>query len=287
MINDRKGDASMITDLQPTGTGIDDDGDPVWLTGEGAELVPGVQAWHRLGVGGRCEAWLGWCRLLWAPVVVKLPRPHQVGHPRARASLAREVDALDGVLHPHLPRLYRSDLAAALPYVVEEHVDGPDLDDLLAHRRIRPGAAALLGTQLLSALLPLHARGVAHLDVTPANVVVRDGRAVLIDLGSARRLDSRQPAGHPVGTLGYASPEMEACEPVSPAMDVYGVGAVLRDALDRRWPGPGTRPLATAVDRLTEPDPARRPSVRAALELVGGCLPARRAPWPGWTTRLD
>ncbi len=262
---------------------LDPDGDPVWSTREGAPLVPDVQAWQRLGVGGRCEAWLGWCHLLWAPVVVKLPRPHQVDHPRARASLAREVAALDGVLHPHLPRLYRADLDADVPYVVEEHVDGPDLDDLLDRRRVRPRSAALLGTQLLSALLPLHARGTAHLDVTPANVVVRDGRAVLVDLGSARPIGSRQPAGHPVGTPGYASPEMEACAPISAGMDVFGVGAVLRDAYRRRWPGPGSSALAAAVDRLTAPEPADRPSVGEALELLAGCLPAGRPPWPRWT----
>ena len=125
-------------DALPSST-VDPDGDPVWSVLEGAELVPGVQAWNRLGVGGRCEVWLGWCRVLWAPVVVKLPRPHQVDHPRARASLAREVRALDGVLHPHLPRLYRADLAARLPYLVEEHVDGPDLAEhtqVLGHLRL-------------------------------------------------------------------------------------------------------------------------------------------------------
>ena len=261
---------------------VDADGDPVWSLTEGDPLVADVQAWRRLGVGGRCEAWLGWCGRLWAPVVVKLARPHQVDHPRARASLAREVAALDGVLHPHLPRLYRADLDAAVPYLVEEHVDGPDLDDLLGRRRIRPTAAVLLGTQLLGALLPLHARGFAHLDVTPANVVVRDGRAVLVDLGSARRLGSRQPAGHPVGTVGYASPEMEACAPVGPGMDVFGVGAVLRDAGARRWPGPGSAALAHAVDRLTAPDPSDRPSVRTALELLADGLPRGRAAWPRW-----
>ncbi|GAB2587739.1 serine/threonine-protein kinase [Microlunatus antarcticus] len=277
----------MTVEQRTSTTEVDDDGDPVWVVAEGAPLVPDVQAWRRLGVGGRCEAWLGWCGLLWAPVVVKLPRPHQVDHPRARASLGREVRALEGILHPHLPHLYRHDLGAGLPYVVQEHVGGSDLDDLLARRRIPAGAAALLGSQLLSALLPLHARGVAHLDVTPANVVVRDGHAVLIDLGSSRRLGSRQPAGRPVGTLGYASPEMEACEPVSAAMDVYGVGAVLRETLARRWPGPGSAALADAVERLTAPDPSTRPSVRAALDLVARCLPRQRPAWPGWARPTD
>ena len=263
---------------------VDPDGDPVWSVLEGAELVPGVQAWNRLGVGGRCEVWLGWCRVLWAPVVVKLPRPHQVDHPRARASLAREVRALDGVLHPHLPRLYRADLAARLPYLVEEHVDGPDLGDVLANRRTSSTAVALLGAQLLSALVPLHRSGVAHLDVKPENVVLRDGRAVLVDLGSSRPLGRRQPVGHPVGTAGWTSPEMEACEPVSAAMDVYGVGAVLVDALQRRRPWSRDRRLDPVVDRLVAPDPADRPDLSEALRLVAGCVPSTSV-WPPWAGR--
>lgn len=273
-------------------TEVDADGDPVWFVPEGAALVPGVQAWERLGVGGRCEAWLGWCSLLWAPVVVKLPRPHQVDHPRSRASLAREVHALDGVLHPHLPRLYRHDLDAELPYLVEEHVDGPDLDDLLATGRTSRTAVAQLGVALLGALVPLHARGVAHLDVKPENVVVRGGRAVLVDLGSARRIGSRQPAGSPVGTSGWTSPEMEACEPVDAAMDVYGVGAVLREAWGRRWsrrlpraPWRHPDPLPDVIDRLTAPAAQDRPDLTEALRLVGSCLPDRAAAWPSWAGR--
>jgi eukaryotic-like serine/threonine-protein kinase len=269
----------------PTATALDEDGAPVWTFVEGAPLVPGVRAWERLGVGGRCEVWLGWDQRMWAPVVVKLPRPHQVEHPRARASLAREVRALDGVLHPHLPRLYRHDLDATTPYLVEEHVDGPDLEDLLDRRRTSATAVALLGVQVLSALLPLHARGVAHLDVKPGNVVLRDGRAVLVDLGSSRPLASRQPAGRPVGTPGWTSPEMEACEPVSTAMDVYGVGAVLRHAWSRRVPSWRRSAVPQAVQRLLEPLPERRPTVAEALELLGESLPATSAAWPRWVGR--
>jgi serine/threonine protein kinase len=267
-----------------------DDGDPVWVLREGEPLVPGVLAWERLGVGNRCEAWLGWSQPRWCAVVVKVPRPHQVAHPRALNSLAREAGALVDNPHPVLPRLYGCDLEGPLPHVVIEYVDGPALDELIDEEGPLDGTSvALLGTQLLAALVPLHARGIAHLDVKPDNVVVRDGRPVLVDFGGARELGSRQPPGRPVGTRGYAAPEMEACEPITAAMDVYGVGATLAEALTGCQPGePGwlveessaTDPVAGVVARLLATDPARRPDVPAALELLASTLPPDQEPWP-------
>ncbi|SDS58888.1 Protein kinase domain-containing protein [Friedmanniella luteola] len=259
-----------------------EDGLPVWTFGPGEELVPGLLARHRLGVGTRCETWLAWSRSLWAPAVVKLARPHQLDHPRARRALQREVDALSGVLHPCLPRLYAADLDADRPHVVLEHVDGPALADLLRPWTFRGVTATVhLTQQLLSALLPLHAAGVAHLDLKPDNVVVRDGRAVVVDLGSARKIGSRQPAGRPVGTLGYAAPEMEACAPIAAAMDVYGVGMVaaeVRGACGSRLPGPRSRRLAGVLADLRAPEPGDRPGVAEALDALDELLPRRARP---------
>jgi serine/threonine protein kinase len=263
----------------------DEDGEPVWCRASGQLLVPGVKAWRRLGVGHRNETWLGWSPTLWAPVVVKLPRPHHLDHPRARQSLSREVEALAGNLHPVLPRLYAWQLEGPCPYLLLEYVDGPALDEELTdHKALHPRSVALLGAQLLTALLPVHARGLAHLDIKPENVMIRDGRPVLVDFGSSRRLGSRQPAGHPVGTLGYAAPEMEACEPISPGMDIYGIGIVLREALgDRqRLRGRGARDrLFGLVAAMTNPDPDDRPDLAAALDWIAA-LDGRHRPWPGW-----
>ena len=88
-----------------------------------------------------------------------------------------------------------------------------------------------------------------------------------------------------MGTAGYAAPEMEACEPVSAAMDLFGLGAVLAEALtgvpfpeQRRLPRSRVTPL---VRRLLADDPAGRgstPDVLAALAAACGAEP----PWPDW-----
>jgi serine/threonine protein kinase len=266
-----------------------DDGLPVWAFAESEEIGPGLHAMAALGVGVRCETWLAWSTYLWAPVVVKLARPHQAPHPRAAAALGREVTGLTGAGHPALPRIWRDARDDSLPHVVMEYVDGPTVADVVDETGpMAPGDVAQLGAQLLPAVMALHERGLAHLDIKAENVILCDGRPVLIDLGSSRALGSEQPAGRPVGTLGYAAPEMEACDPVSAQMDLYGLGTVLAEALTGepfpdRGPLPRT-PLSDLVQRLLADDPAQRgASAQALLDLAAAC---DQPPWPRWASRL-
>ncbi len=274
-------------------TELDVDGKPVWSCGQDTELIEGALAWDRLGVGLRCEAWLVWFVPMWCPAVVKIPRPHQIGQPRARRSLAREVAALGGNNHPSLPRLYRDGTEEARPHLVLEYIDGPALDEEPA---LDEPEVALLGAQLLTGLLALHQRGVAHVDVKPENVVLRDMRPVLIDFGSARHIGTPQPAGRPVGTAGYAAPELEASEPIAASMDLYSLGALLHEARTgrrtfdpalpaaERPPAPplGHSPLAELVLALLDPDPAKRPTPADALTTFADTLPEDLRPWPRW-----
>jgi serine/threonine protein kinase len=277
---------------------LDDDGDPV-SRHEPSDRLPGnCQAWERLGVGQRCETWLAWSPELWCPVVVKLPRPHQIGHPRAQRSLSREVAALAGNLHPALPRLYIDGTSEPVPFVVLEHIDGTALDDELDERGpLAPHEAALLAASLLAALRTVHARGLAHIDIKPENVLLRDGRPVLLDFGSARRIGAGQPRGQLIGSPGYAAPDLEAGRPISPAMDLYGIGVTLYEALSgdaafdpelpaeqRPVPAPLTEsPVGDLVTCLLDPDPSRRPSLADALRAIGDITETAGQPaWPSW-----
>ncbi|NIH84142.1 serine/threonine-protein kinase [Amycolatopsis granulosa] len=262
---------------------LDDDGEPVWDMAEGAECPGRTRAVRRLGVGWRCETWLVWSVPLWCPMVLKLPRPHMREHPRAVRALRREVTALSGPPHPGLPRLITDGTAEPLPHLLFEYLDGPDLDDVLDEVGPLAGAeAALLGVQLLSAVAAVHREGLAHLDVKPGNVVLRDGKPVLIDFGSARALGSPQPPGHPIGTRGYTSPEQEACLTVSPGMDVYGVGATLHAVVTGHRPGTGGQPCPPMLTGLLATDPARRLDVSDAIAALLEWIPAEFRPWPEW-----
>jgi serine/threonine protein kinase len=263
----------------------DEDGEPTWPYDENTPLPGGFRAWERLAVGRRCETWLVWSPRLWSPAILKLPRPHLVTHPRAARTLAREVAALRANPHPVLPRLYAEDVTGPVPFIAVEYVDGPTLaDEIDETGKLAETDVAMLGLQLLTGLRALHERGLAHVDVKPENIVLRDGRPVLVDFGSARELGAKQPPGSPVGTPGYAPPEMEACDPISAAMDIYALGITLREALTGDPPAEDEAPAPAhdTIDRLCAADPADRPSLPEARLLLGDLLPPGDRPWPEW-----
>ena len=293
--------------------------EPSWSWSPGDELAPGLLAWALLGDGRRCETWLAWDLGRWCPVAVKLPRPGQGA--RAVAALAGEADVAAAVAHPGIRRLLDDRLDRPLPHLVFEYVEGPTLDDALADDGpFHPIDVLLTGMQLAAALGHLHDRGLAHLDVKPGNVVLRDGRPVLIDLGLARPVGEAPAGGHRRGSPPWMAPEQVRRRPASPGMDLFALGAVLFElatgtqAFDpadtgppaRRWPqlaGPAPRSrgrspevpaaLDRAVAALLASDPADRPASAAqALSLLSAAMPADAAeedrPWPTWATgRLE
>ena len=88
---------------------------------------------------------------------------------------------------------------------------------------------------LLDALVYLHSRDIAHLDVKPDNILLQTtGFLVLADFGLARNLKER-PARRCIGTASYSPPELLANQPdsVTTAADIWGAGLCLLTVLSR------------------------------------------------------
>jgi serine/threonine protein kinase len=116
-------------------------------------------------------------------------------------------------------------------------------------------------TQLLDGLDALHAAQVIHRDLKPANVLVGEqGNVRIADFGLALLRDAQHAwideSGRVVGSPAYMAPEQAAGEAVTPAADLYGLGAMLFEALTGRLPFEGTL-YALLMHKLSKdpPDP--------------------------------
>nr|WP_272917681.1 serine/threonine-protein kinase [Nocardioides flavescens] len=221
--------------------------------------------------------------------VLKVVRPDRAHEERVVDALRVEGTLLTTLSHPHLVRGYDL-LEEPRPAVVLETVPGSTLAALVDDGAMSSRDTALVGRQLASVLGYLHRHGWLHLDVKPENVVVQEGRVVLIDLGVASRPGRLERA---VGTEGYAAPEQAAGGTVGPAADVRGLGATLWECLTREAPGDapdldvlrGRGPLGDLVADCLRPDPSLRPSVREVAGRLDAVLaaPDRLRGW--WSSR--
>jgi tetratricopeptide (TPR) repeat protein len=241
--------------------------------GPGAELIDGRYRLERLiGIGGMASVWKGRDRRLDRPVAVKILSDALAADPDFVARFRREAQVAARLSHPNLVKVFDYD-PEGRPCLVMEYVPGGTLADTAN----RPGTAVeveALAIQLLGALEHIHAAGIVHRDVKPANVLIgRDGRALLTDFGVAQPEDATRltRTGQVIGTLAYMAPEVHEGERATPRSDLYSCGVLLRDYLNQ---GTSTG-LRRLVDRLTERNPELRPrSARRALAYLAGAGPA-------------
>ncbi len=236
-----------------------------------------------LGLGGSGSVWRAWDRRESRYVAVKVLRDHD------EELLLRFVrEQALRITHRHVlaPLGWAAEDGVAL--IASELVRGGSLADLRRTAGPLPeGFAVALLDQALQALAAVHAAGVVHGDVKPANLLLEPtglGRPHLrlADFGIASPAGARVvfTADGPVGTPGYLAPEQQAGAPPEPAQDLYALGVTGRRLL------PSGSAVTTLLDSMTRPEPARRPSAAAALARLRELpvRPGRR--WPEVVDRL-
>jgi len=190
---------------------------------------------------------------------------------RAEARAAAQLD------HPHIVPVYAVGDHEGQPYFIMRLIEGQSLARRLAEGPIPAREAAALLAPIARAVDHAHRHGVLHRDLKPSNILVdREGRPHVADFGLAKRLDvdlELTSSGAIVGTPGYMAPEQIGRwhGRISPASDVYSLGAVLYQMLTGRPPFQAASPLDTVFLVLEQdPLPPRllNPRVDRDLELV-------------------
>jgi serine/threonine-protein kinase len=174
------------------------------------------------------------------PVIVKTLRLEYRGDPEMRARFRREARLLQFLSHPNVIRALAFSEERGAPWLVLERIRGHSLrEEIAMSAPFAPEEVVPLLHGLAAALDHLHARGLAHLDVRPENVIVTpDGEVKLIDFGVAQAAGSMQELadGSRLDNIAYLAPEQVCGEPVSAATDVFALGCVVYELLTGQPP---------------------------------------------------
>ncbi|MFF8286944.1 protein kinase [Streptomyces albus] len=243
------------------------------LRREDPRVVGSFRLHRRLGAGGMGVVYLGSDRR-GQRVALKVIRPDLAEDQEFRSRFAREVSAARRIRGGCTARLVAADLEADRPWFATQYVPGPSLHDKVNEEGPLPAAqVASIGAALAEGLVAVHEAGVVHRDLKPSNILLSPKGPRIIDFGIAwaTGASTLTHVGTAVGSPGYLAPEQVRGAAVTPATDVFALGATLAYAATADSPfGQGSSDVM--LYRVVHEEP-QLDTVHAALApLIRACL---------------
>ncbi|RKY18801.1 MAG: hypothetical protein DRQ55_12380 [Planctomycetota bacterium] len=196
-----------------------------------------------IGQGGMGRVYRARHHHLDRTVAIKVLAPHLCRDGSLVQRFKREARALARLQHPHIVAIHDMGSQGDVHYFVMEHVDGPNLRQLMAEGSVSVRRALSLVSQVCDALQFAHDEGIVHRDIKPENILIdRAGRPKVADFGLASVLqDELAPSelthtGMVIGTYNYMAPEQKHSARVDHRADIYALGVVLYELLTAKLP---------------------------------------------------
>ena len=252
--------------------------------------LPAYEIVRELGRGGMGVVYLARHRQLKRLTALKFLPEHLAGQAFHLARFRQEAEAIARLKHPGIVQIYDVGEHAGRTFLALEYVEGGSLDAHFHRRPVPVEEAARLIESIACAVQAAHDVGIVHRDLKPSNILLDATGPKVADFGLSRVADAggdRTPAGLMIGTPQYMSPEQARgdTQAISPATDVYGLGAVLYELLVGKPPLVAASTVET-LKMICEREPIApsllQPGVPAELDAI--CLrclrknPAQRLP---------
>ncbi|MGW4726373.1 protein kinase domain-containing protein [Streptomyces sp. NPDC004291] len=245
--------------------------------------IGGYELLDRLGAGGMGTVFLARSDS-GRPVALKVVHEQFAADPEFRTRFRQEVRAARRVSGAFTAPVVDADPDAERPWMATAYVPGRTLRDRIESEGPLSGAELRpVAVGLVEALRELHQVRVIHRDLKPDNVLLTEDGPRVIDFGISRAPDHRTltVTGRILGTPPYMSPEqLSAPHRVTPASDVFSLGAVLCYATTGRGPFDGGSPYMTAYNVVHEPPEVAELS-GTVREIVQWCLEKDPGDRPG------
>ena len=217
-----------------------------------------------IGTGGMSTVYLAEHSVMQRRVAIKVLPKKKLEKSIYLDRFIREAQIVASLDHPNVVRAYDFDQEDEVHYIVMEHFDARNLQEVVAEDGVLSfETAADYIRQAALALEYAHLAGVIHRDVKPGNVLVNDqGLVKVLDLGLAlfdeHRFDGQltmQQEDNILGTADFLAPEQALnSHTVDARADIYGLGGVLYFCLTGHPPFPtGTIPQRLLAHQHEEP----------------------------------
>lgn len=243
------------------------------LRREDPRVVGSFRLHRRLGAGGMGVVYLGSDKK-GQRVALKVIRPDLAEDQEFRSRFAREVSAARRIRGGCTARLVAADLDAERPWFATQYVPGPSLHDKVADEGpIGAAEVAAIGAALSEGLVAVHEAGVVHRDLKPSNILLSPKGPRIIDFGIAwaTGASTLTHVGTAVGSPGFLAPEQVRGAAVTPATDVFSLGATLAYAAMADSPfGHGSSEVM--LYRVVHEEPQLHGVPDALAPLVRACL---------------
>ncbi|WP_055603893.1 serine/threonine-protein kinase [Streptomyces aureus] len=243
------------------------------LRREDPRIVGSFRLHRRLGAGGMGVVYLGSDRR-GQRVALKVIRPDLAEDQEFRSRFAREVSAARRIRGGCTARLVAADLEAERPWFATQYVPGPSLHDRVAEEgSLRAADVASIGAALSEGLVAVHEAGVVHRDLKPSNILLSPKGPRIIDFGIAwaTGASTLTHVGTAVGSPGFLAPEQVRGAAVTPATDVFSLGATLAYAAMADSPfGHGSSEVM--LYRVVHEEPQLHGVPDALAPLIRACL---------------
>jgi serine/threonine-protein kinase len=180
----------------------------------------------------------------------------------------REAEAAASLDHPNILPIYEVAEAEGLPFFTMKYATGGSLQEAAAALSADPRECVRLLAKVTRAVAFAHRGGILHRDLKPGNILL-DGRGepLVSDFGLAKWMDTSSHLTRSLavyGTPGFIAPEQAhgAAASLTPAADIYSLGAILFDLLAGRPPFLGEHALAVIRQAADKPAPKLRSLLR-------------------------